>query len=145
MKKYTIRNPFSRDFENVIPKKNTAPSMTVPDQSMTVKEIQTRFANGIPVTANSGIPIYNGEEDFWNGVDPKTLDIVEINEIMRSRIQEVKDNKIKVAAEVKQRQVEANRLKAEREAKEIQQEVERREQQIQKLMQQRQWPQQPGQ
>lgn len=144
MNNYKVRSPFLRDFEPKKPKSNSQPSMTVPDQSMTVKEIQTRFAQGIPLNTGNQVPVYNGEEDFWNGRDPKTMDIVEINEIMKQRAQEVRDNKIRVEKEVSERQAEAARIKQEKDAKSIQEEVERREQQIQKLMQQRQWPQ-PGQ
>lgn len=136
MTKTKFRTNFNNVGEPIKRKKFTMPSMTVPDQSMTVQEIQIRFAAGIPISQTK-VPVYNGEEDFWHGIDPKSLDIVELNEIIANRIQEAKDNKTRVEKEVAERQAEAARLKSEREAKEIATEVERREKEIDRLMGQR--------
>lgn len=145
MKKYTIRNPFSRDFENVKPEKFTDPSLTVPDQSMTIKEIQIRFASGIPMSNSNQIPVYNGEEDFWEGKDPRTLDIVEVNEIIKQRVEELKQTRNRVEQDVKKRREEAEKMRADKEAKEIAEAIQRREEAIDKLMKERKWPQQPEQ
>lgn len=110
--------------------------MTIPDQSMTVREIQIRFAQGLPVT-DTRTPIYNGDEDIFKGVDPKSLDIVEVNAIIKERIQEAAETKHRVQAEVAERQAAAEKLKADQRAKEIAEEVERREKEINKLLRQR--------
>lgn len=55
---------------------NTKPSMTVPDQALSVREILSRFARGIPVEQHT--PIYEDVEspdDFLP--DPRTLDLAE--------------------------------------------------------------------
>jgi len=55
---------------------NNKPSMTVPDQALSVREILLRFARGIPVDQH--IPIYEDVEspdDFLP--DPRTLDLAE--------------------------------------------------------------------
>lgn len=46
------------------------PSMTVPDQAMSVKEIMDRFVRGIPMEAGK-VPIYEGEEFIpdWQKMD----------------------------------------------------------------------------
>lgn len=119
-------------------------SMTVPDQSMTVKEILTRFASGIPVTAINRIPVYNGDEDFWGGKDPRSLDIVELNEIIKMRVAQAAENKFRVEKDVAERQAAANKMRSEKEAKEIAEAVARREKEITRLMAERKWPQ-PGQ
>lgn len=131
MTKTKFRTQYNNQGEPIILRKNTMPSMTVPDQSMTIQEIQTRFASGIPLSQTK-IPVYNGEEDMWKGIDPKSLDIVEINAIMRDRINDIKENKIRVEQEVAQRQEAAAKMKAEKEAKEMAQEIEKREAIIEK-------------
>ncbi len=40
---------------------NKLPSMTIPDQTMTIKEILDRFTRGLPLDAGK-VPIYEGEE-----------------------------------------------------------------------------------
>ena len=56
----------------------TQPSQTVPDQTMTIKEILERYAKGLPI--GGGLePIYG--EDDTNGINPRTLDLVDIQEI----------------------------------------------------------------
>ena len=40
---------------------NTKPSLTIPDQTLSVKEIMDRFVRGLPVEG-AKIPIYEGDE-----------------------------------------------------------------------------------
>lgn len=60
---------------------NPLPSLTLPDQSMSVREIMIRHANGIPFQAGK-VPVYDGAEDF-NDFLPNlaTLDISERQEL----------------------------------------------------------------
>jgi len=55
---------------------NNQPSLTVPDQAMTIKDILTRFSRGLPV---GGFPtLYDdidSPDDFLP--DPRTLDLAE--------------------------------------------------------------------
>ena len=41
--------------------KNSLPSLTIPDQTLSVKEIMDRFVRGLPVEG-AKIPIYEGDE-----------------------------------------------------------------------------------
>jgi hypothetical protein len=68
---------------------NTLPSMTIPDQTMSIRTIVDRYARGLPVTAFT--PIYEGE-DFYMP-DPKTLDLVDRAELLESAKQEVESLK----------------------------------------------------
>lgn len=52
---------------------NDMPSMTVPDQAMSMAEILSRFARGLPIEAGR-VPIYDEENDL---PDIRTLDLVE--------------------------------------------------------------------
>lgn len=55
------------------------PGLTVPDQTMSIKEIMERFARGIPMENIAKVPIYDGEENQLP--DAKTLDLSEIQQL----------------------------------------------------------------
>lgn len=59
---------------------NTQPSQTIPDQTMSIPEILQRYARGLPITKGK-VPIYTGEDDPFNGIDPKKLDISELHNL----------------------------------------------------------------
>lgn len=62
---------------NAVPSKgeiNSDPSMTVPDQSMSVQEIMRRYASGLPL-GGQRVPIYHGEDEFLPDFDK--LDLAE--------------------------------------------------------------------
>lgn len=70
---------------------NNLPSKTVPDQTLTMQEILTRYARGLPIS-NGKQPIYHGEEEM---PDFRTMDLVEIQEYkeeVQARIQEYKND-----------------------------------------------------
>lgn len=52
---------------------NNEPSLTVPDQSLTVSEILSRFTRGLPVSG-ARIPIYDVDDDM---PDPRTMDLAD--------------------------------------------------------------------
>ena len=58
----------------------TQPSMTVPDQTMTLRQIMDRYASGLPV---GGIKEALWDEDPENslGINPKSLDLVDLQEL----------------------------------------------------------------
>jgi len=58
--------------------RNTQPSKTIPDQSMSVKEIMERHARGLP-TAGERVPVYFGEDEDMP--DLKKMDLAEIQEL----------------------------------------------------------------
>jgi len=65
----------AQDFEKSY-EQSTKPSMTIPDQALTVKEILTRFARGIPVEQHTTIyEDVESPDDFLP--DPRTLDLAE--------------------------------------------------------------------
>lgn len=65
---------------------NFEPSLTVPDQAMSVREILTRFANGLPL-GGSNEPIWEGEDG--DGIDPRRLDLAERQELEIAARQEL--------------------------------------------------------
>jgi hypothetical protein len=58
--------------------KNTKPSETIPDQSMSVKELMQRHAQGLPL-GGERVPIYNGETDL---PDMYRMDLAEREELI---------------------------------------------------------------
>jgi len=68
----------------------TQPSMTIPDQSMSIKTILERYARGLPVGGR--LDEYYDEEDDLP--DPRTLDLAErqeLEELYKFEINEIKN------------------------------------------------------
>lgn len=57
---------------------NDQPSKTIPDQTMSIREIVARFQRGLPIDAGK-VPIYHGEDIELP--DIRKLDLVEIQEM----------------------------------------------------------------
>lgn len=76
---------FSRD-----PETSNLPSMTVPDMSMSIKDIINRHSRGLP-TGGQRVPIYEGEEDILDGVKWETLDLSERQAFIEARRDELLD------------------------------------------------------
>jgi len=64
---------------------NTLPSLTIPDQNMSIRQIIDNYTRGLPVTSFN--PIYDGED--YDLPDPRTLDLVERHEMAERIKQEV--------------------------------------------------------
>ena len=91
LKKYIMRvkNSLNYDYTLEQDEVNTLPSMTIPDQTMSIRTIVERYTRGLPVTGFT--PVYDGEEYFMP--DPKTLDLVERQEMAEQIKQEVESLK----------------------------------------------------
>lgn len=67
----------------------TQPSITIPDQSMSIKTILERYARGLPVGGR--LDEYYDEEDTLP--DPRTLDLAERQELVELYTQEINEIK----------------------------------------------------
>jgi len=74
-------NNFEKNYEI-----NEQPSMTVPDQTMSVRTILERYTRGLPV--NGWTPMYDEEDDL---PDPRTLDLAERQELAEQFKQEIQN------------------------------------------------------
>lgn len=80
---------------------NTLPSMTVPDETMSVKELVYRFAQGMPLdTVRQRVPIYDDTQldDEWD-VHPanlQDLDLVDLIELHRNASERLSNLKAKM-------------------------------------------------
>lgn len=75
----------------------TQKSKTVPDQTMSIKTILERHTRGLDIPEGKA-PIYEEEDMPSNGINPKTLDLVDLENIARGNKQELE----RLQSEIKQ-------------------------------------------
>jgi hypothetical protein len=88
-----FKTPYNAEEFELDNEVNNLPSLTIPDQTMSIREILERFSKGLSIEQGK-VPIYEGEEDYLP--DLKTLDLVdraELLEQVRKEKQEL-ENKI---------------------------------------------------
>lgn len=111
-------------------KKSNKPSMTIPDQSLTVAELVERNKRGLPLGGNK-VPVYSADPEADFVPDIAKLDLAEIQEM-----------KEQIAAQIQEKQG----LLQEYEAKKKNQKVRKLEQEIEQLKKQvgQVQPEKPG-
>lgn len=67
----------AKEFPNYY-EENRQPSMTIPDQTLSLHELLVRHARGLPVSGNDMEPLYHGEEEL---PDLKKMDLSEIHDL----------------------------------------------------------------
>jgi hypothetical protein len=65
---------------------NNLPSQTIPDQTLTVRELLVRYAKGLPLDGQRQ-PIWEGEDG--DAIDPRRLDLAERQELEIAARQEL--------------------------------------------------------
>jgi len=88
LKRYFMRKintHLTYDYTQNIGEVNNLPSMTIPDQTMSIRTIVDRYTRGLPVTGFT--PVYEGEDFFMP--DPRTLDLSERHEMAEQVKEEV--------------------------------------------------------
>lgn len=98
---------------------NRGVSMTIPDQTMSIKEIMRRYAQGLPV-AGEKVPVYDEENDL---PDPRKMDLVEIQEAAEDARAEYKDIAVKYKQEMDDKAAAAKKVQEDK-YKEYQQKIE---------------------
>jgi len=91
IKTYLNRDTFPKNY-----KLFTMPSETVPDQTLSIREILNRYARGIPMDVKTPIWDENADENEYMP-DPRTLDLAERQEFAESAKQELDQVKQKIA------------------------------------------------
>lgn len=87
---------------NSIPSKgefNRQPSMTVPNQSMSVAEMIDRHNAGLPIQGSAN-PMYYGEIDFPDFSKMDLIDLQEFKEATQMRIQELRQKRQELKREI---------------------------------------------
>lgn len=62
------------------PEMNDEPSLTIPDQTLTIKQIYDRFTRGLTLTPNQRNPVYNGDIDI---PDYENMDLADREEALQ--------------------------------------------------------------
>lgn len=87
------------------------PSLTIPDQSMTVSELVERNKRGLPL-GGSRVPMYSQDPENDFVPDFKKLDLAEVQEMHLQAQQTIQENQEKLnQAEQAKKQYEVNKLK----------------------------------
>lgn len=74
---------------------NKQPSVTVPAKTMTVTEIMKRYANGMPL-GGAKMGIYDPNPELAMGINPKTLDLVDIQTLERQNREWIKETQARI-------------------------------------------------
>lgn len=69
-------------------------SETVPDQSMTIRDLLDRHQRGIITHVNEKTPFYDENVRY---PDPRGLDLVDVQEMRKALRQEIEENQLKLA------------------------------------------------
>lgn len=96
---------------------NTKPSVTIPDMSMSIRQIMDRYARGLPL-GGIRVPVYDGDEDFYP--DPKTMDISERAEFIQQKREELAQLNRDLEEKQKQNNEAATKLRKEEIEKKLQ-------------------------
>lgn len=99
------------------PEVNNKPSMTLPDQTLTIQEILKRYATGRPLGGTNAMPQYEEDYDETDTdmlPDPRTLDLAE-REAMAKEAKETIET-IKGKAERKKAEIKAKKAAEAKEA-----------------------------
>lgn len=98
-----IRTPYTSKY---YPKKmevNNDPSLTVPDMSMSIEELVTRSAHGLPLDG-AKVPLYEGDENVMP--DLARLDLAE----RQSLLEETRDEIDAINKRIKERRQKAQQM-----------------------------------
>jgi len=89
----------------------TGPSLTVPDMSMSIREIFQRFASGLPLTYSNKLT-YTGD-DYTP--DLRGLDLVEIEQLYENAAGDIQQYQNDLSELIKQREKEQQPTNVEKE------------------------------
>jgi len=106
MTKFT--NKYDYDYKQTQYEVIKGPSLTVPDQTMTIKQIIDRYARGLS-TGGQKVPLYEGEEDLLEGINWQTLDLAEKQAIKENFAQELNQIQLKINEQASKRKQKATK------------------------------------
>lgn len=83
-----VKTQYNRELHPCNYEINNEPSMTVPDQTMSIKTLLERYARGLPLEGVQN-PIWQEGEEFDDLPDPRTMDLSERQEFAEQVRQEL--------------------------------------------------------
>jgi len=87
----------------------TNPSLTIPNEALSVREILIRYSRGLPI--DERVPIYDEENDL---LDPRKMDLADVQELREQYAAEL--------AEIKQKKKEYDEAQARAEQEKLEEE-----------------------
>jgi hypothetical protein len=88
-----VKNVFSADSFEKQYEKNNEPSLTIPDQTLSIKQILERYASGQSLEGK--IPYYDESESEEYYPDPRYMDLAEREELAENYREEIQSIKTK--------------------------------------------------
>lgn len=85
---------------------NNLPSETVPDETMSIREILERYARGLPLNGMR-VPLYKKDPDFDDLPDPATMDLADrqaLQEMIEQELEDLKERQVVYRVSDKERQ-----------------------------------------
>lgn len=87
-----------KDYETI-----TRPSMTIPNEALSVPDIIRRYAQGLP-PVGARTPIYEGEDSPFAGIDINRMDLVERHNLLEEVKRNIREQQTRRMEELKQKQ-----------------------------------------
>lgn len=120
MLKTAIKNPLNAHLFDDPGEANYQPSLTIPDQAMSIREIMERYARGLPLD-NVKVPIYNGEDDDFP--DLAKMDLADRQAYIESKELELRELKNRIKAQDEQQKLAMIQKLREEEREKLQKEM----------------------
>jgi len=115
-----IKTPLNFDYKTTSGYKFSKPSLTVPDETMTMRELVNRMKTGAPFPGVERDPIYLGPDG--KGIDLRKLDLEERRQIINTAQQEIKALTEKITG-LQERSTEISRIEEMKKREEIKKEL----------------------
>lgn len=109
-----IKNKSNFNYKELKNERKFGISQTIPDQTMSMRTLLERHARGLSLTAVGKEEIFDENQDLTRGIDTRTLDLVDIQEIKEEFQSLEEKNKMEQEERVKAR-AEAKKLKEQEE------------------------------
>lgn len=107
---YNIRTKRNYDANEQLYEWSPLPSLTIPDQALTMSEIMSRFAQGLPVHGEK-VPVYNGDEELPDFQRMDLADKQEYLELNAAYVEEIKQRLLEQKAQEQKEKDEKRKAK----------------------------------
>lgn len=115
-----VQNSLNYDFKAHRGEINRKPSLTVPDQTMSLKDIISRFVRGLPLPSFGAEYNEDGDVPDFNKMD--LSEIYDWRDLHTQKLTDLRDKAVKEGNEARQKQLEAEEKQFEERFKKYQNE-----------------------
>lgn len=101
-----VHNTLSYNYLDHDGEVNNLPSETIPDETMSIREILDRYARGLPLNGMR-TPLYQREPSFDDLPDPATMDLAErqeLAEMLEAELEDLREKQIRYRVSEEERQ-----------------------------------------